>query len=236
MDWQHRSRSAKARWVIRSPRYLGVAFGLLLAGCASTPTHFSSIWQDQTYKGAAVAPVAVLALFKSKAENRNFEDQAVRQLNARGVKAVAGYTLLTPGRRYTRQRMRQRLEQADVGGVLIFRLIGENKEHRYLNPAPYLGFVPPGVLWGDPFYWYYYPHWNYYWYWRSSLAVTGAPGYWAETRYYVIESSLYDSKTHRLLWTAKSKTIEGRQFNDVADSVAKRVVDKLIDLRLLEAA
>lgn len=219
---------------LRRRVFLALGLGLMLAGCASAPTHFSSTWQDETYTGPPVEPVAILALFKSQAENRTFETQAVQLLKDQGVDAVAGYSLLTPGRQYTQEQMQAQLKNANVGGVLIFRLIGENKEHEYLNPAPYFGPMPPGVVWGNPFYWYYYPQWNYYWYWRSSLNVTASPGYWAETTYYVIESSLYDNKTSELLWTAKSETLDDTQFQAVANSVAKRVTDKLVDLGLLQ--
>lgn len=223
------ARLAPACWRVSS-----VAALLLLAACAAAPTQFSSTWIDHTYDGPPVRPVAVLALFKSEAESRNFEARAVERLGDRGVQALAGHSVLAADRQYTPQQMQQELRQADVGGVLIFRLIGEDRRHEYVNPAPYLGPMPPGVLWGDPFYWYYYPNWNYYWYWRSSLRVTGSPGYWAETSYYVIESSLYDNKTNRLLWTAKSETLDGRRLEAVAESVADRVADKLVDLGFLQ--
>jgi hypothetical protein len=238
MDRHHCSRPAggpSPLCGLRRKVCLTLGLGLMLAGCATAPTHFSSTWRDATYTGPPVEPVAVLALFKSQAEDRTFETQAVSMLEARGVDAVAGYTLLTPGRQYTQEQMQEQLKTANVGGVLIFRLIGENKEHEYVNPAPYFGPMPPGVIWGDPFYWYYYPQWNYYWYWRSSLSVAGSPGYWAETTYYVIESSLYDNKTSQLLWTAKSKTLDDTQFETVANSVAKRVADRLVDLGLVQS-
>ena len=52
----------------------------------------------------------------------------------------------------------------------MFRLIAVDERQRYREPTPYLR-VPRSVIWGDPYYWYYYPSWNYYWYWRSSLDV-----------------------------------------------------------------
>jgi hypothetical protein len=94
---------------------------------------------------------------------------------------------------------------------------------------------PPGVIWGDPYYWYYYPHSNYYWYWRSSLEVTAAPGYWQSATYYVIESSLYDNKTNELIWTAKSETLDGSRFESVAESVAGKVGDQLLALGFIQA-
>ncbi|HEU4616763.1 MAG TPA: hypothetical protein VFV10_01925 [Gammaproteobacteria bacterium] len=211
------------------------AAAAVLAGCAANPTRFSSTWQDPTYSGPPLEPVVVLALFDTEAESRNFETRATDLLKQRGVRAVAGHSVLEPGQEYTQEQMEDRLKQADAGGVLIFRLIAVDERQRYRNPSPYLRPFPPGVVWGDPFYWYYYPHWNYYWYWRSSLEVTGAPGYWEQATYYVIESSLYDNKTNELIWTAKSETLDGTRFESVAESVADAVADRLLALNLIKS-
>ncbi|HEX5421550.1 MAG TPA: hypothetical protein VFY39_16285 [Gammaproteobacteria bacterium] len=212
-----------------------VALCLGLAACATSPTRFASTWVDHSYSGPPVEPVAVLALFKSEAVSRNFETQATQLLKERGIQAVAARSVLAPDRQYTQQQMTQQLRQADVGGVLVFRLIGEDKRHQYINPTPYLGPVPPNVLWGSPYYWYYYPNWNYYWFWRSSRDVTRSPGYWTAATYYVIESSLYSNKTQRLLWTAKSETLDGNRLEGITDSVANRVTNQLVDLGFLKS-
>lgn len=208
--------------------------GAVLAGCAA-PTRFTSTWVDPTYEGAAVEPVVVLALFDTEAESRNFETRATELLKDRGVRAVSGHDVLEPGVEYTQQQMEQKLKEADAGGVLIFRLIAVDERQRYRNPAPYMRGVPPGVIWGDPYYWYYYPHWNYYWHWRSSLAVTTAPGYWQSTTYYVIESSMYDNSTNELIWTAKSETLDDTRFESVAESVASKVTDQLLALGFIKS-
>ncbi len=223
------------RRVYRQGRFLvlGAAAVLALAGCASTPTQFASTWVDHSYSGPPVGPVAVLALMDTESDSRIFENRATEVLKNRGVQAIAGHSILEPGQTYSEKEMEQHLRKAEVGGVLIFRLIGENQRHQYVNPTPYIGPVPPGMIWGNPFYWYYYPNWNYYWYWRSSRAVTAAPGYWAESTYYVMESSLYANKPNRLIWTAKTETLDGVQVDDIADSVARQVAGRLGKLGLL---
>jgi hypothetical protein len=115
----------------------------------------------------------------------------------------------------------------------IFRLIAVDERQVYRQPTEFLPPMPPGIMWGDPFYWYYYPHWHYYWHWRSSWAVTRSRGYWEEYTYVIVESSLYDNETDRLVFTAKSETLDGERFDRLAASVANEITDNLVGLDLV---
>ena len=161
---------------------------LLSTGCAVSPTRIETSWRDPTFAGPGLERVAVLALFDTEAESRNFESEAVMQLRERNVEAVAGRSILDLDIRYSQEQMERELMGADVDGLLIFRLIAVDERQVYRRPTEYLRGMPPGVVWGDPFYWYYYPHWNYYWHWRSTLDVTRSRGYWSEYSYVIVES------------------------------------------------
>lgn len=207
---------------------------LLAAGCAVSQTRIESSWLDPTLEDPGFERIAVLALFDTESESRNFETEAVSQLLDRDVYAIAGHTLLDPNVRYTQEEMERELLNADVDGLLIYRLIAVDERQVYRRPDPYLPRMPPGIVWSDPFYWYYYPHWNYYWHWRSSWAVTRSRGYWQEYTYVIVESSLYDTDSDRLIWTAKSETMDGAHFDRLAASVADEITDNLVRLDLLE--
>lgn len=204
-----------------------------LAGCTLTPTRIESSWYDPSFDGAPFERVAVLALFDTAAESRNFETLAVENLRNRGVDAIPGHEILAPDVRYSQEEMENELREADVEGVLIFRLIAMDERRVYQPPTEYVSAMPPGVVWADPFYWYYYPQWNYYWHWRSTWTVTRSPGYWQEYTYVTVESSLYDNETDRLVYTAKSGTVDGDSFDRFAQSVADEVVDRIADLGML---
>jgi len=199
-----------------------------------SPTRIESSWQDPTFTGSGLERIAVLALFDTEAESRSFETEAVTRLLESGVDAIAGYSLLDPGIRYTQEEMERELMSADVDGLLIFRLIAVDERQVYRRPTDYLSAMPPGIVLGDPFYWYYYPHPHYYWHWRSSWAVTRNRGYWEEYTYVIVESSLYDNETGRLVWTAKSQTMDGTRFDRLAASVADQITGDLVGLELLE--
>jgi hypothetical protein len=199
---------------------------LTLCGCA-TSTTIRSTWTDPTFSSAPFGRVAVVALFDSTAESRTFEQSAARALEDRGVGAVPAYMIVNDERMYDEAELREQLAAADVDGILIYRLIAVDERRVYRDPGPYIR-VPPGLMFGDPYYWYYYPRWNYYWHWRSTFDVTRSPEYWQPLTYVIVESSLYDTRRDRLVWTAKSETMDDTQFEALASSIAEEVTDELV--------
>jgi hypothetical protein len=197
-----------------------------LSGCA-TSTRIQSTWTDPTFSGGPFDRIAVVALFDSTAESRTFEQTAAQALEERGVDAVPAYTIISDERMYEEAELREQLGEADVDGILIYRLIAVDERNVYRDPGPFI-HVPGGWIFGDPYYWYYYPSWSYYPYWRSTWDVTRSPGYWEPLTYVIVESSLYDAQRDRLVWTAKSATMDDAQFAALADSIADEVTDELL--------
>jgi hypothetical protein len=200
-------------------------------GCASS-TSIQSTWSDPTFSGGPFDRIAVVAMFDSSAESRTFEQTAARALEERGISAVPAYTLVSDARMYEEQELRAQLADADIDGILIYRLIAVDERNVYRDPAPYIR-APTGLIFGDPYYWYYYPRWDYYWHWRSTWDVTHSPGYWEPLTYVIVESSLYDAERDRLVWTAKSSTIDDAQFAGLADSIAEEVSDELVAMDVI---
>lgn len=199
-----------------------------LAGCAAS-TRIESSWTDPTFSGGPFDRIAVVALFDSTAESRTFEQTAARALGEHGIDAVPAYTIVSEERMYEEPELRAQLSDAEVDGILIYRLIAVDERNVYRNPTPYM-HVPGGIVFGDPYYWYYYPRWNYYWHWRSTWDVTRSPGYWEPLGYVVVESSLYDARSDRLVWTAKSTTMDNSRFEALADSIVAKVTRELVGM------
>jgi hypothetical protein len=202
-----------------------------LCGCTAS-TMIESTWTDPTFSRVPFEQLGVVALFDTTAESRSFEQSAARELEQRGIEAVPAYTILGDERMYEQDELRSELAAADIDGILIYRMIAVDERNVYRNPTPYMR-VPNAVLFGDPYYWYYYPRWDYYWYWRSTWDVTHSPEYWEPVTYVIVETSLFDTRTDRLVWTAKSATMDGGQFDALAESIAESVTDELVAMELL---
>jgi len=205
----------------------------IAAGCAIVPTQLQSTWVDPTFDDPPLRKLAVLATFETEAESRNFERAAVELLAERGIEALEGHSILDPEGDSDASEMKAELLEAETDGVLIFRQIAVDEREVYEPPEPYLGGIPRSVMWSDPYYWYYYPHWNYYWHWRASRDVTRAPGYWARVRHVIVETSLYDGGTDRLVWTAKSETMDPDMADELATSIVSKVTRELVAARLV---
>jgi hypothetical protein len=176
-----------------------------------------------------------VALFETRADSLAFEQNAAAYLATQGIQTVPGHTLLSAEetQSLSEAEVRERVAATDVDGVLIFRLLAVDERREYQVPTPYLLNVPPEVMNGDPFSWYYNSRPSYYWYWRSSADVTAAPGYWIEQYFVVAETALFDNRTDRLLWTAKSETMDDAHFERTSDSIVRAVARQLLAEELI---
>ena len=203
---------------------------VVLASCAASRTMIQSKWADDAYSGPPLERVAVVALFDTRADSLSFERSAADYLATQGVEVVPGHTLLTPEETQTldETEVRQRITATDVEGLLIFRLIAVDERREYQVPTPYLLNTPAEVVTGDPSSWYYNtPTSSYYWFWRSSAEVIGTPGYWIEQSFVVAETALFDNRSDRLLWTAKSETMDDERFQRTSESIVRAVAREL---------
>lgn len=200
---------------------------MALCGCVA-PTTIRSSWVDPTFDRGPFHRVAVVALFDTDSESRSFEEQAARALEDRGVDAIEAYSIVDDEHMLDQNELRAKLADANVDGILIYRLIAVDERQYYRQPTPYLDM--PGGLHGDPFYWYYHPRPDYYSYWRSTWDVTHSQGYWEPHSFVVVESSFYDADKDQLVWTAKTETMDDTQFKATTESIVNRVTRKLVSL------
>jgi hypothetical protein len=210
------------------PRIVLLLVLATLFGCV-TPTTIQSSWVDPTFDRGPFRRVAVVALFDTDSESRAFEQEAARALEDRRVHAVEASSIVGGEHRLDQSELRAKLADADVDGILIYRLIAVDERQYYRPPTPYL-HVPGGIIRADPFYRYYYPRPDYYSYWRSTWDVTHLPGYWEPHSFVVVESSFYDADKDRLVWTAKTETLDDAQLDAATESIVNRVTKTLVAL------
>jgi len=199
-----------------------------LFGCV-TPTTIESSWVDPTFHRGPSQRVAVVALFDTESDSRSFEQEAASALEDHGADAIAADSIVGDEHMLDQAALRAKLADANVDGILIYRLIAVDERQYYRPPTPFL-HAPRGVIGGDPYYWYYHPRSDYYWYWRSTWDVTHSPGYWEPHSFVVVESSFYDADKDQLVWTAKTETMDDTQFKATTESIVNRVTKKLVAL------
>lgn len=175
----------------------------LLAACSTTQVQ--STWKDPHYQ---VMPqkIMVVGVTKRPANRRLFEDEFVQQLQARGVEAIASYTVVPDSKQDNQRAIAREVKRAGADALLITRTIGHETVKTavpgtiYAAPFPYVAgtpYLPP------PFYNTWQDYYSY------GYEMMYSPGYVAEDEYATIETNLYQADSQKLVWAATSETSLG---------------------------
>ena len=204
-----------------------IGAALLLSGCAASRTTIQSSWTDAAYSGPPLDRIAVVALFDTRADSLAFERSATDYFAMHGVATVPAHELLTPTATQTldEAEIRDRLAATNVDGILIFRLLAVDERHEYQLPGPYPPNAPSngmndGAYSSSP----------------TAASTTGSQGYWIEQDFVVAETALFDNRSDRLLWTAKSETLEDANSRRTSESIVRTVARPLFAMDLIARA
>ena len=199
---------------------------IFLCGCAASRTTIQSSWTDAAYSGPPLDRLAVVALFDTRADSLAFERSATDYFAMHGVATVPAHELLTPTATQTldEAEIRDRLAATNVDGVLIFRLVAIDERHEYQLSGPYPPNAPSSGV-------------NDVAYSASSGApnARGSQGYWIEQDFVVAETALFDNRSDRLLWTAKSETLEDAHSRRTSESIVRTIARQLFAMDLIAA-
>jgi hypothetical protein len=210
-----------------------IGAAVLLSACAASRTTIQSSWTDAEYAGPPLDRIAVVALFDTRADSLAFERNAADYLERLEVATVPAHELLTPEETLTldEAQIRERLAPADVDGILIFRLVAIDERREY--QAPYPPNAPSEIASGNAFSWYYRPSPSDPAAPSAAADSGGSRGYWIEQDFLVAETALFDNRSDRLLWTAKSETLDDTRLRRTSESIVRRVARRLIAMDLI---
>jgi hypothetical protein len=211
-----------------------IGAAILLTACASR-TQIQSSWTDAEYSGPPLDRIAVVALFDTRADSLAFERNAAEFLQSLKVATVPAHELLTPAETLTldEAQIRERLAPTDVDGILIFRLVAIDERREYQAPTPYPPNSPAALASGNAFSWYYQSAPSDPTLSSPSADPTVSQGYWIEQDFLVAETALFDNRSDRLLWTAKSETLDDARLRRTSESIVRTVARRLIAMDLI---
>ena len=190
--------------MVKAMYCLIVAGTLMLSSCATTT--LLHVWKDPAYQGTARKTVVIMVAQKAYIRN-SLEDQFTAALKARGNDAQASYPLIPVDQLPDKEAVASKIRNTGADTVLVSRLVDKKTVETYV---PGRAYAAPG----------YYGGWGSYY----GTAVS-SPGYTFESQYAYIETNLYDMKTEKLIWTAKSET----EISLDDQQLIKTFVDVIID-------
>ena len=187
------------RWMARIA--LGAA-ALVVAACASTTMKDS--WVDPSVRTVPFAKVLVVAV-GDVTQQRIFEDAMVEKLRGVGVEGIQGYRFLPDGRA-SEDQMNAAVTRSGADGLMLVRSKGVRTETE-VRTTTMPGPMGPG--------WY---GWYGSWY-----AVPDVYQY----RIATIETTVFDAKSKRLVWTGVTETFDPTSFRRDAGRLADIIVGAL---------
>lgn len=186
-------------------------FGLamLAAGCATT--QIQSSWTDPSAESIHFDKVVVFALAKDPATRRIAEDELVR--GSPSGRVVASYTFVPDAELGDVEAVKQKVLARGFDGAVVMRPVGTQTRTTVVPGAP----LPP---FGSP----YSNLWGYYGYgWPGAYA----PDTVRTDRYVEVETLVYSVSDDKLLWGARSETMNPASVNELVDDVAKAAREDL---------
>ena len=189
---------------------------LFLTGCSQTK--ITSVWVDPEYQGDGIDKVFVVGVSKDGGLRRIFEDEFVTLFKQKGVVATSSYRVLPDADLRDEKKLDSRVSESGSDTILMTRVIDIRKDTQY---------IPPDYVYARPA---YYGGWHGYY----NQAYMVSPGYTVEYETAVLETNLYDLKTDKLIWSARSDApTDGKMGKHIKD-FANSIINQLAEAKLIK--
>ena len=197
---------------------LSIFLLLFMTSCASTKV--VSEWKNPDLTAKKYKKIMVIGVAKQPDRRRSYEDEFVRQLQAKGVMAISSHTLIPRDKMRDRATIAQNIEGMGIDGVIITRLMELKDKKQFFGERDR---VP------------YDKHNNMYEYYNSSFVIAPSSGASNPTNYqkFGFESNLYDTESEKLVFSLSSNTYAQDNIDKRLGSYIKTVVNKLSQHNLL---
>ena len=203
---------------------LFVIFFFMVTSCATTTTEMKKVWRNSDY-GGKFKKVLVIGVIKRPAIKRFFEIEMAKQLELRGIDAIAGNLVLPHDKEADKDLIVSTLKELDADGVLIASLINRKTVEQYIPGDIYYGrghYTPPAHYRGWP---------SYY---SRSHGVVYHPEYVTKNEVVIVETNLYDAGSEQLVWSALSETFVEGDSEKLISTFVEVMINDLFKQNLFE--
>lgn len=198
---------------------IGTLFGIaaILVSCDSTKiiSSYEAPTVDKKYDH-----IYVVGISEESTPNSQMEDHMVDELENKGYVAAADEGTFDPNMEFTdenRSKIEGELNDKGYDAILTFSLVDVDEELDYVSGAYTPAYYPPA-------YGYYNNYWGYY---SHYAPLAYAPGYYTSSLVYYMEANLYDLESGKLVWAARSETVEPAGAYSFSNNFAETVANEL---------
>ena len=190
---------------------------LALTGCQTTA--LQSAWYDPTFTGGPMARITVVAAGLAPANRRLAEDIFSQRLSALRVHAAPGWAVVSDEARNAAVPFTEALRASGAEGVLVVRVLGVDTRTQ-VNTMMVTTTTAVGPMWGSSRVWA-----------TTTVPVTQVSQY----NRWMVETSLYEVSTGRLVWSGITQTLNPSDFQRDVGGFADVIIGQLAARGLLGA-
>ncbi len=180
---------------------------ILMINASCMATRFSNVWIDETYQKGPFKDVFIVAIFPNPERRIMVEDEMARQLRSRGVNAVLSYVEFE-GKQPGKDEVALRLNKLGINAALVTKFIEKQYKRYDTYPDDYKTVLKQ---------------------WETNRLSPPVPVESEPQNYAIIETSLYDVESQKMIWSARSETwivgMDSRLTSSFVSTVLKKLVD-----------
>lgn len=187
---------------------------VLILGCSSTK--IVAVWKDQETEPEKYSKIAVIALSSSNIYRLSFENKIVEAINFEMKRAYSSMQMVPPMPKPTeenREYVENYFTNGEYDAILTISLLDDKEDTRYVPGESYV--IPRTFV--NRFGRYYY----------TIYQRVNKPGYYENSRKIFLEANLYRVNDGRLLWSAKTKTVDPSSLELISGDYSKTLVLQL---------
>ena len=190
---------------MRGLRVVGALLALSLACVTGGSPEFETSWRDPKVSAFHFRRLLVSYATNDEQTRRRVEDKLARQL----PNAFAAYRVAPDLNTRDQDATKALLKEKLFDGAVVMRVVGVQERSYYVPLSP--------VYTGHP---------SFYAYWGSSWGMVQRPGYVLNDQVVSVETAIYSIKEDKLVWTARTRSLNGAP-SKLVDETVDAVVNHL---------
>lgn len=188
---------------------------------ACSANRLLSSWTEKSLDQYTLGKVLVVGVANDETKRRIYEDTFVSSLEKIDVLAVPSYTICKQAIEPSTEDLKEVVEKSEAGAVLITHLVGKN-EADYSHPSQQINSIDT-----------HFSH-GLYRYYPAIYYSVYAPGNYSGTTKVILETNLYDVQTEKLIWSARSESIDPVMTRKYYQKLISLFLDDLVKQNIIQ--
>ena len=197
--------------------FLVLLINVLFSSCSTNK--LLSSWNNESFEQSSLSPVLVIGITKNdETKRRIYEGTFVDSLNSAQTKAIASYTFSKQSIQPSEKALREAIKKTNAKTILITHLVSDSEKDFYVPSSLVIGTNSYNGLYS------YYP---------LVYNSVSASGSFVSTTKVVLETNLYDVESEKLIWTARTESIDPVMTRKYYQQLIDLFLNDLSDKKLL---